>query len=90
MFSLLARRTFSAHEVDDARRTRPLATSLEPEEEMTTIATTIKPRVTFGERLRRIGMAMYGPADMGPYGPSVPPTPRLRDHRGRLIKPPNR
>jgi hypothetical protein len=57
---------------------------------MTTISTTIKPRVTFRERLRRIGMAMYGPATMGPYGPSVPPTPRLRDHRGRLIKQPKR
>jgi len=54
---------------------RVLATSLQPEEEMTTIATTIKPRVTVRERLRRIGMAMYGPADMGPYGPSVPPPP---------------
>jgi hypothetical protein len=57
---------------------------------MTTISTTIKPRVTFRERLHRIGMAMYGPATMGPYGPSVPPTPRLRDHRGRLIKQPKR
>jgi hypothetical protein len=57
---------------------------------MTTIATTIKPRIPFRERLRRIGMAMYGPATMGPYGPSVPPAPRPRDHRGRLVKQPNR
>jgi hypothetical protein len=46
-------------------------------------------RVTFRERMHRIGMALFGPAPMGPYGPpSTPPAPRPRDHRGRLIKQP--
>jgi hypothetical protein len=55
---------------------------------MSTIAATA-PRVTFRLRLRRIGMALLGPADSGPYGPPVPPPARRpRDHRGRLIKQP--
>jgi hypothetical protein len=53
----------------------------------TAIAT---PRVTLRERMRKIGMALYGPATTGPYGPSTPPVPRPRDHRGRLIKQPKR
>jgi hypothetical protein len=38
--------------------------------------------------MHRIGMALLGPADSGPYGSSTPPIPRPRDHRGRLIKDP--
>ena len=57
---------------------------------MTTIGMTA-PRITFRERMRRIGMALLGPAPSGPYGPPVPPpAPRPRDHRGRLIKEPKR
>ena len=52
---------------------------------MTTFA--IPTPVTFRERLHRIGMALLGPAQTGPYGPPVPPpAPRPRDHRGRLIR----
>src|SRR6266702_818276 len=46
-------------------------------------------RVGFRERMHRIGMALFGPAPSGPYGPPVPPpAPRPRDHRGRLIREP--
>jgi hypothetical protein len=55
-----------------------------------TTTTTATPRVTLRERMRKIGMALYGPATTGPYGPSTPPVPRARDHRGRLIKQPKR
>jgi len=71
-----------------------LTTTVRPpkdqEEAMTTIAVTatVTTRPTFRERMRAIGLALYGPATMGPYGPSTPPVPRPRDHRGRLIKQP--
>jgi hypothetical protein len=43
--------------------------------------------MTFRERMHNIGMALCGPAPSGPYGPPVaPPTPRLRDNKGRLLK----
>jgi len=48
-----------------------------------------EPRGAFGKRMHRIGMALFGPAEMGPYGPAAgPPPPRPRDHKGRLIKEP--
>ena len=46
---------------------------------MTTFA--IPTPVTFRQRMHRIGMALLGPAQTGPYGPPVPPpAPRPRDH----------
>jgi len=53
---------------------------------MTAATITLKAPVTLGERLYRIGFALFGPAQTGPYGPPVPPpTPRPRDRKGRLI-----
>jgi hypothetical protein len=38
------------------------------------------------ERFNAIGMALFGPADTGPYGPeSAPPPPQPRDSHGRVI-----
>jgi hypothetical protein len=52
---------------------------------MSTIALA-KPRMTFQQRMHRIGMAMFGPANSGPYGPPEPRQPvRPRDHYGRVI-----
>lgn len=46
--------------------------------------------VSLKQRLHNIGMAMFGPANSGPYGPAVPPpTPRPRDAHGRLLKTPH-
>jgi hypothetical protein len=39
------------------------------------------------ERMRRIGMKLFGPADSGPYGPPTePPAPRPRDRWGHPLK----
>lgn len=39
------------------------------------------------ERMHNIGMAMFGPATSGPYGPPVaPPAPRPRSNSGRLLR----
>lgn len=49
----------------------------------------IRAAVSVKQRLNNIGMAMFGPANSGPYGPAVPPpAPRPRDAHGRLIKTP--
>jgi hypothetical protein len=41
------------------------------------------------ERMRRIGMKMFGPADSGPYGPPTePPAPKPRDRWGHPLKEP--
>jgi hypothetical protein len=43
----------------------------------------------FSERMRKIGMKMFGPADSGPYGPPTePPAPRPRDRWGHPLKEP--
>ena len=56
---------------------------------MTSPCPACRPRSAFAQRMFRIGMAVFGPADTGPYGPSAgPPPPRPRDHKGRLIKTP--
>jgi hypothetical protein len=42
--------------------------------------------MTVRERLNIIGMAVFGPADSGPYGPeSAPPPPQPRDSHGHVI-----
>jgi hypothetical protein len=41
------------------------------------------------ERMRRIGLKLFGPADSGPYGPPTePPAPRPRDRWGHPLKEP--
>jgi hypothetical protein len=41
------------------------------------------------ERMRRIGMKMFGPADSGPYGPPTePPAAKPRDRWGHPLKEP--
>lgn len=43
--------------------------------------------MTIRERMHNIGMAMFGPAESGPYGPPVaPPAPRPRNSSGRLLR----
>ena len=47
------------------------------------VVTTNEPR----GRWSRLLFKLMGPAEMGPYGPPVPPpAPRPRDSKGRLIK----
>lgn len=42
--------------------------------------------MTIKERLHAVGMALFGPAPSGPYGPPVPPPPpRPRSKSGRLL-----
>jgi hypothetical protein len=42
-------------------------------------------------RFQRLLFKLMGPAEMGPYGPPVPPpAPRPRDSKGRLIKEPKK
>ena len=42
--------------------------------------------MTIRQRMHDIGMAMFGPAPSGPYGPPVaPPAPRPRNKAGRLL-----
>lgn len=42
--------------------------------------------MTVRERLHTIGMALFGPANSGPYGAEVaPPPPKPRDAHGRVI-----
>jgi len=43
--------------------------------------------MTIRERMHNVGMAMFGPATSGPYGPPVaPPAPRPRNKAGRLLR----
>jgi hypothetical protein len=43
--------------------------------------------MTVRNRMHNIGMALFGPAPSGPYGPPVaPPAPRPRDLRGRILR----
>jgi hypothetical protein len=46
-----------------------------------------KPSRSFRERMHKIGMAMFGPADSGPYDGTPDPAHSLqpRDGRGRLV-----
>ncbi len=44
--------------------------------------------MTVRDRLNSIGMAVFGPAETGPYGPdAAPPPPQPRDSHGRVISP---
>lgn len=46
----------------------------------------MEPAMSIRTRLNIIGMAVFGPAETGPYGESAgPPPPRLRNAKGRLL-----
>lgn len=48
-----------------------------------------KPQKSLVERWTALMFQLLGPAQMGPYGPPVPPpAPRPRDAKGRLKKVP--